>query len=227
MRKLIIAIDGPAASGKSTAARLFANKLQYVYIDTGAMYRACAFASTEAGIDISDEAALKTLMETVSISIKYDSHENKIFLNGNDVSAAIRKPEISGLASAISAHAIVRHKMVDLQRKLGVNGGVILDGRDIGTVVFPNADLKFFFVAPAKIRAKRRFEELIMRGENPVFEDVLNEMIARDKADSTRALAPLVPAEDSIHIDTGSLSIEEMVDLLYTHYLKKVKTQCS
>ncbi|MFW5628552.1 MAG: (d)CMP kinase [Candidatus Cloacimonadaceae bacterium] len=225
MRKLIIAIDGPAASGKSTAARLFAKRLRYAYIDTGAMYRACALAAKEAGIDMSDESALDALMDSISISIKHDSDENKIYLNGKDVSAAIRKPEISGLASGVSAHATVRNKMVDLQREMGAQGGVVLDGRDIGTVVFPDADLKFFFVAPARVRAQRRFDELIMRGEDPSFEDVLNDMIARDEADSSRTLAPLVPAEDSIHIDTGALNIEEMIDLLYAHYLKKVQAK--
>lgn len=218
MRKLIIAIDGPAASGKSTAARLLANELSYVYIDTGAMYRACALAAQKAGVDISDEVSLRDLMADISIKISYSAVGNKIFLDDEDVTVAIRKPEISALSSAISAFAIVRERMVQLQREMGKVGAVILDGRDIGTVVFPNADLKFFFVASAEIRAKRRYDELLLGGMNPDFDTVLQEIIDRDKADSSRALAPLTPAKDAIRIDTGTLTIDEMVAKLLHYY---------
>ena len=226
MRRIIIAIDGPAASGKSTAAKLLAKRLGYVYLDTGAMYRACGLAAHWQAIDIHDEEALSRLMDSVQIDILYDDEGNRTILNGKDVSEAIREPDISSLASAISAKRIVRLKMVDLQRRLGENGGVILDGRDIGTVVFPHAELKFFLIAPLEARAQRRFAELIQKGLKPSFEEVISQMRQRDEADSSRALAPLVPAGDAIQIDSGDLSIEQVVDLLYSHYQKRMAELC-
>lgn len=222
MKRIIIAIDGPAASGKSTSAKLLARKLGYVYLDTGAMYRACALAAQQQQININDIQALSRLMENIRIHIQFSDHGNTIWLNDDDVSEAIREPDISRLASAISAHRVVRTKMVKLQRELGREGGVILDGRDIGTVVFPHAELKFFMIAPLKIRAQRRYLELKEKGLNPVFEDILQDLVNRDKADASRALAPLIPAEDAIEIDTGELTIAEQVEKLYRIYLEKV-----
>lgn len=222
MKRNIIAIDGPAASGKSTSAKLLARKLGYVYLDTGAMYRACALAAQQQQININDIQALSRLMENIRIHIQFSDHGNTIWLNDDDVSEAIREPDISRLASAISAHRVVRTKMVKLQRELGREGGVILDGRDIGTVVFPQAELKFFMIAPLKIRAQRRYLELKEKGLNPVFEDILQDLVNRDKADASRALAPLIPAEDAIEIDTGELTIAEQVEKLYHIYLEKV-----
>lgn len=222
MKRIIIAIDGPAASGKSTAAKHLARKLRYLYLDTGAMYRACALAAKRSEIDIDDEDALKVLMENIQITIQYSEQGNITLLDSQDVSVAIREPEISLLASAISAKAVVRTKMVELQREMSKMGGVILDGRDIGTVVFPQAELKFFMIAPVETRAKRRFLELQDKGLNPIYEDVLHEMKERDKADSSRALAPLVPASDAIQIDNGQLSIEAQVAELYRHYQKRM-----
>ncbi|MDI3503417.1 MAG: hypothetical protein PWP64_353 [Candidatus Cloacimonadota bacterium] len=222
MKRIIIAIDGPAASGKSTSAKLLARKLGYVYLDTGAMYRACALAAQQQQININDIQALSRLMENIRIHIQFSDHGNTIWLNDDDVSEAIREPDISRLASAISAHRVVRTKMVKLQRELGREGGVILDGRDIGTVVFPQAELKFFMIAPLKIRAQRRYLELKEKGLNPVFEDILQDLVNRDKADASRALAPLIPAEDAIEIDTGELTIAEQVEKLYRIYLEKV-----
>lgn len=222
MKRIIIAIDGPAASGKSTTAKLLARKLGYVYLDTGAMYRACALAAQQQQININDIQALSRLMENIRIHIQFSDHGNTIWLNDDDVSEAIREPDISRLASAISAHRVVRTKMVKLQRELGREGGVILDGRDIGTVVFPQAELKFFMIAPLKIRAQRRYLELKEKGLNPVFEDILQDLVNRDKADASRALAPLIPAEDAIEIDTGELTIAEQVEKLYRIYLEKV-----
>lgn len=222
MKRIIIAIDGPAASGKSTSAKLLARKLGYVYLDTGAMYRACALAAQQQQININDIQALSRLMENIRIHIQFSDHGNTIWLNDEDVSEAIREPDISRLASAISAHRVVRTKMVKLQRELGREGGVILDGRDIGTVVFPHAELKFFMIAPLKIRAQRRYLELKEKGLNPVFEDILQDLVNRDKADASRALAPLIPAEDAIEIDTGELTIAEQVEKLYHIYLEKV-----
>lgn len=222
MRRIIIAIDGPAASGKSTTAKLLARRLGYVYLDTGAMYRACALAARQQRIDLNDNHSLSMLMDKIRISIQYSEDGNTIWLNNEDVSEAIREPEISRLASAISAHRVVRTKMVELQRELGKEGGVILDGRDIGTVVFPQAELKFFMIAPLEIRAQRRFLELKEKGLNPLFEDILQDLEKRDKADASRALAPLIPAQDAIEIDTGQLSISEQVEKLQRIYLEKV-----
>ncbi len=226
MRQIIIAIDGPAASGKSTAAKLLARKLGYVYLDTGAMYRACALAAKQSDIDLEDTDAIATLMNSIQVVIQYDENGNRTYLNHQDVSQAIREPDISRLASAISAKRAVREKMVGLQRKLGEKGGVILDGRDIGTVVFPDAELKFFIIAPVEIRAERRYLELKENGLKPDYKTVLQELEERDKADSSRSLAPLIPAEDSIRIDTGSLTIEGQVNLLYEHYLQRMDELC-
>ena len=222
MKRIIIAIDGPAASGKSTTAKLLARKLGYLYLDTGAMYRACALAAKRRNINIDDEHALKDMIESIDVLIKNSEQGNITLLDSEDVSIAIREPDISLLASAISAKAIVRTKMVELQREMGKMGGVILDGRDIGTVVFPEAELKFFIVAPVQIRAERRFLELQKKGLSPAFEEVLQELQKRDKADSSRALAPLIPAHDAIEIDTGQLTIEGQVEELYRHYQKRM-----
>jgi len=222
MKKIIIALDGPAASGKSTAAKLLAAKLGYVYIDTGAMYRACALAAKRQNTDIGDNEALSTLMNSIKLDIRYQEDGNKTILDGEDISQAIREPDISKLASAISAKAIVREKMVDLQRRLGEKGGVILDGRDIGTVVFPQAELKFFLIAPVATRAQRRYLELREKGLNPEYETVLHELEERDEADSSRALAPLIAARDSICIDSGPLSVPQLVDILYREYLSRM-----
>jgi len=226
MKRIIIAIDGPAASGKSTAAKLLATRLSYLYIDTGAMYRACALAANRAGIDISDAPSLHDLLANLSIEISQNPEGNIILLNGEDVSSLIRTPEISRQASAISAKQEVRERMVELQRAMGRDGGVVLDGRDIGTVVFPAAELKFFLIAPLEVRALRRQKELAAKGHPSVYEEVLAEMRERDAADSSRALAPLIPAKDAIHVDTQDFSIEEMVDALYDHYVKLMERTC-
>jgi len=223
MRKIIIAIDGPAASGKSTAAKLLAKKLGYLYIDTGAMYRACALAALRQNVDIKNDNELIKLMNSIKVEIQQSNSGNIIILDGEDVSQEIREPDISRRASAISAKRVVREKMVELQRTIGEKGGVILDGRDIGTIVFPHAELKFFIVAPIEIRAQRRYLELKAKGLNPNFEIVLEELQDRDLADSSRALAPLIPASDAISIDNGSLSIEEQVGVLYSYYQKQME----
>jgi len=215
-RKIIVAIDGPAASGKSTTAKLLAQKLGYVYIDTGAMYRACALQAKRERIPIDDLSAIIPMLERIEIKISDAGGRDIIWLNGEDVSQQIRTPEISAAASAISAIPCVRYKMVDLQRKLGKEGGVVLEGRDIGTYVFPEAEAKYFMVADLEVRAKRRFKELAEKGIKTSFEDVLQELKTRDEADANRALAPLKPAEDAILIDTSNLTIEEQVHKLYT-----------
>lgn len=225
MKRFIIAIDGPAASGKSTTAKLLAKKLGYVYLDTGAMYRACALAALNDNISHSDPIGLDKMLQTIDIRIEYSPEGNQVLLNGIDVTKRVREEDMSRLASDISILKPIREKMVALQRKMGESGGVVMDGRDIGTVVFPNADLKFFMIATAEERAHRRCEELAHKGKAACYETVLAEMIERDRQDSTRALAPLKPAEDALEIDTTSLSIEEQVDTLYRIIVQKLDTQ--
>lgn len=215
MKRIIVAIDGPAASGKSTTAKLLAKKLGYIYLDTGAMYRACAYAAKLKGIGIDDIPAIEDMMNSISISIEQADNGNVIILDGKDISEAIRTPEISSAASAISAIPEVRHKMVHLQRIIGSKGGIVLDGRDIGTVVFPEAEAKFFLVADVQERAKRRYLELQAKGITTPMEQVVSELEARDKADSSRAMAPLKPAADAFVLDTSLLSIEDQVQELY------------
>ncbi len=214
-KKLIIAIDGPAASGKSTTAKLLAKKLKYVYIDTGAMYRACALDALNNNIPLSDRENLKKLIENIEIDIKYSPEGNKIYLHNKDVSKRIREEDISKLSSEIAVIDFVREKMVELQRKMGKNGGIIMDGRDIGTVVFPNADYKFFMIADVEKRAKRRQKELIEKGKTADFQTVLKELIWRDKNDSQRKHSPLKKADDAIVIDTSDMSINEQVETIY------------
>ncbi|MCE5305701.1 (d)CMP kinase, partial [bacterium] len=184
MRKIIVAIDGPAASGKSTTAKLLAQKLGYVYLDTGAMYRACALQAMRENISLNDLFAISSMLERIDIKISYGEKGNTIWLNGENVSEKIRTPEISSAASAISAIPIVRYKMVDLQRKLGKEGGVVLEGRDIGTFVFPEAEAKFFLIANLEVRALRRYKELQEKGIETTLPDVLQELKARDEADA-------------------------------------------
>ena len=223
---LIIAIDGPAASGKSTTAQLLAKKLGYLYIDTGAMYRACALKAKKMGIDINDEESIRNLLDFIDIQIENDNSKNRILLDGEDVSEDIRADDISSLASAISAIPAVRYKMVELQRKMGEKGSVILDGRDIGTFVFPDAEVKFFLTASPEIRAKRRWLELQQKGINKDFSEVLADLVKRDNNDSQRALAPLKKAEDAIEIDTSNMTIEEQTETLYKIILSKLEEEC-
>ena len=222
----IIAIDGPAASGKSTTAQLLAEKLGYVYIDTGAMYRACALKAKKMGIDINDEESIRELLDDIDIRIENHNSKNRIFLDGEDVSEDIRADDISALASAISAIPAVRYKMVELQRKMGEKGGVILDGRDIGTFVFPTAEVKFFLTASPEVRAKRRWLELKQKGVNKDFSEVLADLVKRDNNDSQRALAPLKKADDAIEVDTSNMTIEEQTDYLYQIICSRMEEEC-
>ena len=214
--KFVIAIDGPAASGKSTTAKQLAIKLKYIYIDTGAMYRACGLCTLLQNIGLDDEAALKEMLYKISIRIEYAEEGNRIYLNGKDVSERIREVDITKLSSQIAVIGIVREKMVELQRKMGEDGGVIMDGRDIGTVVFPNADFKFFMIADVRTRALRRWKEVKDTGENITLEEIEEELIWRDKNDTTRKISPLKQAEDAIPIDTSGMTIEEQVEMIFS-----------
>ncbi len=209
-REPIIAIDGPVGAGKSVAARELARALGFSYLNTGAMYRAVAIAAREAGISPDDagvEARLAPVLE--AIRIKFDGE--KILLNGRDVTAMKDDPEIGELASRFSALGTVRARMRDLQRAAGADGGVVMEGRDIGTAIFPDAEFKFFLVADVKTRARRRFEELKKKGASITEREVLEQMVERDRRDSGRELAPLRRADDAIEIDSTKLSIGAVV----------------
>jgi len=211
-KNFVIAIDGPAASGKSTTAKLLAQKLHFVYIDTGAMYRACALNALEDKIPLDDLSGLKTMLDRIDIRIIYHEDGNRLLLNGIDVTERIREADITSLSSTISQLGIVRDKMVELQRRMGQEGGIVMDGRDIGTVVFPNADFKFFVIADVQIRAERRWKEAKEKGEYLDLEKVEQELLWRDKNDSEREIAPLRKAEDAVEIDTTNLTIQQQVE---------------
>ena len=202
---MIIAIDGPAGSGKSTIAKLIAEDLGLVYLDTGAMYRLVTLKALNEGI-LGDFEKIKKMLNNLNIDIK----ENGFYLDNVDVSDEIRKPIVSENVSDIAAIREVREKMVDLQRKFSESKNVILDGRDIGTVVFPNADVKIFLVADAKERANRRYKELVKKGENVKIEEIYENILKRDEIDSTRKESPLKKAEDAIEVDTTSKNIGEV-----------------
>lgn len=207
-----VAIDGPSGAGKSTISRAIAKELGYIYIDTGAMYRSLAYKALSLNIDIkeSEEEILK-MLDSTSLDIVYKNGEQRMMLDGNDVSDFIRTPSVSLGASAISAIPGVRMWLLDLQRNLAANNNCLMDGRDIGTSVLPDANVKIFLTASPEARAKRRYDELLEKGENVTFEEVFNDMITRDKNDSTRKCSPLKKAEDAVVVDTSELNFEESV----------------
>ncbi|WP_419023371.1 (d)CMP kinase [Emergencia sp.] len=205
-----IAVDGPSGAGKSTIAKAVAQKLSIDYIDTGAMYRAIGYKMLKEGISVDDLAGIQNLLDTTEI----DFSEGDTILDGQVVNDLIRTPEISKQASRCSAVAIVRKKLVDLQQKMGQAKSVVMDGRDIGTVVFPDAEYKFFITASPEERAKRRYKELLDKGQKVDYEQVLADITARDYNDSTRDVTPLRKAEDAIEVDTTNMSIEEVIDYI-------------
>ncbi|MCK4451832.1 MAG: (d)CMP kinase [Anaerolineae bacterium] len=227
MKPSIIAIDGPAASGKSTIGELLAQRLGYLYLDTGAMYRAVTWLALQQGIDIADEEAITALAERVEINITRptadDGRQYTVYANGRDVTWEIRRPEVDANVSPVSAYPGVRQALTDQQRRIGRRGRIVMMGRDIGTVVLPEADLKIYLAATAEERARRRHREILERGEEADFEEVLVAMRRRDKIDSEREAAPLRPADDAIIIDTTRLSIAEVLakveDLVYSFVL--------
>ena len=214
---MIIAIDGPAGSGKSTIAKLIADDLGLVYLDTGAMYRLVTLKALNDGI-LGNLEKIEEMLNNLNIDIR----GNRFYLDDIDVSGEIRKPVVSENVSDIAVIREVREKMVDLQRKLSKSKSVILDGRDIGTVVFPNADVKIFLVADAKERANRRYKELIEKGENVRIEEIYENILKRDEIDSTRKESPLKKAEDAIEVDTTSKNIEEVKNEILKIIKKKV-----
>jgi cytidylate kinase len=211
-----LAIDGPAGSGKSTISSLIAQKLGWTHIDTGAMYRAVTLLALELNIDMNHEDAY-TFLENVKIH--YD--HNKIFINHRDVTESIRGSSVTKNVSLVSSFPYVRRKLVEIQKEAAKNGNIIMDGRDIGTVVLPNADLKIFLTANVEERAKRRHKELLKKGKDVTLSYVIEEIINRDKKDSTRKESPLVIADDAVLLDTTQLTIEEVVDKIIELTVKK------
>jgi CMP/dCMP kinase len=209
---LIVAIDGPAGAGKSTAARLLADALGYALLDTGAIYRVMALRARERGIGWDDGPGVAALAEGLNLSFKLDGEVNRVFVDAQEMGTSIRTPEISEGASRVSALPEVRAALLDLQRRIGAAGGVVVEGRDIGTVVFPQAEAKFFLTASADERARRRVAELRAAGRPAELETTRAELIARDQRDSTRAAAPLRKADDAIEIDSSALTRAEVVD---------------
>lgn len=221
-----IAIDGPAGAGKSTIAKALAEKIGYVYVDTGALYRAIGVKFLKSGYDTDLNCDIDSVLAQTNIAIKFISGLQHVILDGTDVTNDIRTPKASMMASAVSAKPAVRTFLLEMQRKLARENNVIMDGRDIGTVVLPNADIKIFLTANAEIRAKRRYKELLEKGKNVEYEDVLSDMIKRDYNDSHREIAPLKPAEDSILADTSDKNLEQSIELLYSIVQDKINRSC-
>ncbi|EDW21150.1 (d)CMP kinase [Bacillus sp. FSL K6-4563] len=209
-KKLSIAIDGPAAAGKSTVAKIVAAKKSYIYIDTGAMYRAITLAALHHGVDLEDEQALDALLKKTVIELVSTGEGQKVHLDNTDVTEEIRTDRVSNQVSVVAKHRAVREEMVRRQQELGKKGGVVMDGRDIGTHVLPDAEVKIFLLASVEERAKRRFEENQKKGYDVNYDQLIEEIARRDKLDSEREVSPLKKADDAIEIDTTSLTIQEV-----------------
>jgi cytidylate kinase len=216
MKKLLITIDGPAGAGKTTVSRALADRLGYRYIDTGALYRGVALAAQTRSIDPQNDADLKELCRALEMSFVIKDGELHLICNGEDISGRIRTPEITMLASAVSARPVVREYLLELQKEMGRQKAVIFEGRDMGTVVFPDADVKFFLDASTQKRARRRFDEMKNK-TNQSLDKVERDMQKRDQNDSTRKVAPLRPARDAIVIDSTDLTVEQVVETMLSH----------
>ena len=217
-----IAIDGPAGAGKSTVAKAVAKKLNIVYLDTGAMYRATAYNAIKNGIDVKDESKVKLMLDTLTMDVLYENGVQQIIVNGFNTTPYLREHYMSKAASDISAHPCVRYKMVEIQRQLAGTYDLILDGRDIGTFVLPNANCKIFLVASPEERAKRRVEENRLKGQESDYETVLEDIKQRDYNDSHREVAPLKRADDAIELETTTMTIEEVVDAVIKIVKEKI-----
>ena len=218
-----IAIDGPAGAGKSTLSRLLAKDLGYIYVDTGALYRAVGLKFSRKGFDTKLEGDIDTVLENTLVDIRFIDGAQRVFLDGVDVSDEIRTPIASMMASAVSAKPVVRSFLLDMQRKIANTNNVVMDGRDIGTVVLPNANVKIFLTASVETRAQRRYKELLEKGEIVTFDEVLQDMIVRDYNDSHREIAPLKQADDAALADTTTLTFDESLDLLKEIVKKGIK----
>ena len=206
-----IAIDGPAGAGKSTIAKKLAKELSFIYIDTGAMYRALAIHFIRSGINPADKAAIEAACQDVSVEIAFEDGVQQVLLNGENVTSMLRTEEVGNMASATSIYPLVRAKLVELQRALAAKTSVIMDGRDIGTCVLPNADLKIYLTASVDARAQRRYKELLEKGEQPVLEEIAKDIEERDYRDMNREASPLKQAEDAVLVDSSDMGIDEVV----------------
>lgn len=217
-----VAIDGPAGAGKSTVARGAAKELGYIYVDTGALYRTVALAAQRKNI-LGDEEKIADMLSSITVELKFDDNgEQKVYLNSEDVSSLIRTPEISMAASSVSQIPAVREFLLELQRSIARNNNVIMDGRDIGTVVLPDADVKIFLFASPECRAERRYKELIEKGEDVRYEDVLKDVNDRDYQDSHRKIAPLKPTEESVMADTTGKALPESIEMVVSVIKEKI-----
>ena len=218
-----VAIDGPAGAGKSTIARGLASKLGFTYVDTGAMYRAIAFWSLSQEIKLQNEEEIAKNIDSINISIDYKNGVQQLLLNGENITNKLRDEEVGKAASIVSKYASVRDKLVEFQQKIAQEKSVIMDGRDIGTKVLPNASLKVFMTADAQVRAKRRFDELCLKDDDCDYNTILKDIQDRDYADENREISPLKPAKDAVIIDTSYLTVEEVIEKIFTLFNEKVK----
>ena len=218
-----IALDGPSGSGKSVMAKAVAKRLNILYVDTGALYRAIGLYIYRCGVDPTDAEAVAARLSEIDLRLTQSEEGQVVILNGENVNGDIRLPEISMYASKVSAIPAVRAFLLDLQRNTAKTNNVIMDGRDIGTVIFPDADVKIFLFASDEVRAKRRYKELLEKGVSTTFEEVLSDMRKRDENDRTRAIAPALPAEDAVMLDSSELNIEETISAIIGVIEKKIK----
>ncbi|TMA13681.1 MAG: (d)CMP kinase [Deltaproteobacteria bacterium] len=222
MKKLIVAIDGPAGAGKSTVAKRLAHELGYTYMDTGAMYRAFAWKVMQDEIDLEDETSLRKILSETKIDLKKDNGQLRVFLDEVDITDRIRTPVLSQMASKVSTLRAVRERMVELQRAMGREGGVVVEGRDIGTIVFPKAEVKIYLDASSQERARRRFEELKAQGKGINLKETLKEMEERDRRDQEREVAPLRKAKDAVVIDSTQLDAEGVMERIMREVRNKL-----
>lgn len=222
-KELQVAIDGPASAGKSTVAKKIAHRFQYVYCDTGAMYRTVTLKAMQQKVALDDQVALATMLKTTKIEFKPGNPEQLVFLDGKEVTMAIRQPDVTNNVSTVAAQGTVREDLTERQREIAEAGGIVMDGRDIGTSVLPKAEVKIFLVASVEERAQRRFKDNAEKGIHTPIDVLRDEIQTRDHKDSTRAISPLTQADDAVRLDTTSLTIDEVVDKISDIIVKKQK----